>query len=75
MQVGYNGFMSWDLIGHRWAVQLLQKHIVSGQVRHAYLFAGPDSIGKRTLAIRFAQALNCQHSARAHASSVEVTFE
>jgi DNA polymerase-3 subunit delta' len=56
--------MSWDLIGHTWAVQLLQKHIASGQVRHAYLFTGPDSIGKRTLAMRFAQALNCQGSAQ-----------
>lgn len=52
--------MSWDIIGHEWAVRLLKKHIVSRQVRHAYLFTGPDSIGKRTLALRFAQALNCQ---------------
>ncbi len=63
-QVGYNGLMSWDIIGHEWAVQLLQKHIVRGQVRHAYLFTGPDSIGKRTLALRFAQALNCQRGAQ-----------
>lgn len=56
----YNGVMSWDIIGHAWAVRLLQKHIQQQQVRHAYLFTGPDSIGKRTLALRFAQALNCE---------------
>ena len=28
-------------------------------LRHAYILAGPDGLGKRTLAIRFIQALNC----------------
>ena len=51
--------MDWKMIGHTWAVQLLQRHITSGQVRHAYLFTGPDGVGKRTLALRFAQALCC----------------
>ena len=27
--------------------------------RHAYLLAGPEGVGRRTLATRFAQALNC----------------
>ncbi|NIS82411.1 MAG: DNA polymerase III subunit delta' [Anaerolineales bacterium] len=52
--------MSWDIIGHEWAARLLQQHLANKQVRHAYLFTGPDSIGKRTLALRFAQALNCE---------------
>ncbi|MGD8813142.1 MAG: DNA polymerase III subunit delta' [Anaerolineales bacterium] len=52
--------MDWKMIGHAWAVQLLQRHIASGQVRHAYLFTGPESVGKRTLALRFAQALCCE---------------
>lgn len=50
---------NWNLTGHEWAVDMLKKHIVRGTTRHAYLFAGPPSIGRRTLAIRFAQALNC----------------
>jgi DNA polymerase-3 subunit delta' len=52
--------MAWDILGHEWAVSLLQRHLSMGQVRHAYLFTGPDSVGKRSLAIRFAQALNCE---------------
>ena len=48
------------MIGHAWAVQLLKKHISKDRVRHAYLFTGPDSVGKRTLALRFAQSLNCE---------------
>jgi DNA polymerase III subunit delta' len=49
----------WNVWGHAWAVQMLQQHIASASVRHAYLFAGVDGIGKRTLALAFAQALNC----------------
>jgi DNA polymerase-3 subunit delta' len=38
---------------------MLQQHITREAVRHAYLFAGPPGLGRRTLALRFAQALNC----------------
>ena len=51
---------NWNLIGHEWAVDMLKKHIVHGTTRHAYLFAGPPGVGRRTLALRFAQALNCE---------------
>jgi|AutmiccommuBRH23_1029490.scaffolds.fasta_scaffold00025_53 DNA polymerase-3 subunit delta' len=51
--------MQWMIYGHEWASQILQKHISNHNVRHAYLFSGPPGIGRRSLAIRFAQALNC----------------
>ena len=51
---------NWNLIGHEWAVNMLKKHIANGTTRHAYLFAGAPGLGRRTLALRFAQALNCQ---------------
>ena len=50
---------NWNLVGHEWAVDMLMKHVVNGP-RHAYLFAGPPGLGRRTLALRFAQALNCE---------------
>jgi len=50
---------NWDLTGHEWAVNMLKKHIIHGTTRHAYLFSGPPGLGRRTLALRFAQALNC----------------
>jgi len=50
---------NWDLIGHEWAVDMLKKHVINGTTRHAYLFCGPPGLGRRTLALRFAQALNC----------------
>lgn len=51
--------MGWNTAGHEWAAHLLQEHIIRGDVRHAYLFTGPDGVGRRTLALQFAQALNC----------------
>ena len=52
--------MTWDLLGHEWASKLLKQHILHGDVRHAYLFSGPPGIGRRSLALAFAQAVNCQ---------------
>lgn len=50
---------NWNLTGHEWAVDMLKKHVIHGTTRHAYLFCGPPGLGRRTLALRFAQALNC----------------
>jgi DNA polymerase-3 subunit delta' len=51
---------NWGLLGHAWAVKLLSGQIARGEQRHAYLFTGPQGVGRRTLALRLAQALNCQ---------------
>jgi DNA polymerase-3 subunit delta' len=50
---------NWNLLGHEWAVEMLKQHLVRDSVRHAYLVTGPPGLGRRTLALRFAQALNC----------------
>ena len=54
--------MTWNLIGHEWATQLLQGHIANNTLRHAYLITGPSGIGKKNLAIRFIQAICCPNS-------------
>jgi DNA polymerase III subunit delta' len=51
--------MDWGMIGHDWAVKLLAEHVALEHERHAYLITGPSGVGRRTLALRFAQALNC----------------
>lgn len=51
--------MNWDMIGHEWAVKMLTEHITQGSLRHAYLFTGPAGVGRRTLALRLTQAVNC----------------
>jgi DNA polymerase-3 subunit delta' len=50
---------SWDIFGHDWAVNLLQQQIIRNEIRHAYLLVGMRGVGRRMLALRFAQALNC----------------
>lgn len=52
--------MSWNLIGHEWAEQLLAQHIRHGDLRHAYLITGAPGTGRRSLAIELAKAVNCQ---------------
>jgi len=51
--------MNWNILGHEWAVSLLKGHVTNGGLRHAYLITGPPGVGRRTLALRMAQALNC----------------
>lgn len=58
-KLGYNTGMDWKIFGHDWAVNLLRTHAAGGKLRHAYLFVGPEGVGRETLALRFAQALNC----------------
>jgi len=50
----------WPIIGHDWAVELLERCIRAGTTSHAYLIVGPAQVGKTTLAKSFAQALLCQ---------------
>jgi DNA polymerase-3 subunit delta' len=49
----------WDIIGQDRAVSLLRQSLAGGTASHAYLFTGPEHVGKTTLALRLAQALNC----------------
>lgn len=50
---------SWNIFGHDWAVEMLQQHVAHETLRHAYLLTGPAGVGRRSLALRLAQALNC----------------
>ncbi|MCK4863129.1 MAG: DNA polymerase III subunit [Dehalococcoidales bacterium] len=54
----------WQIIGQTRAVSLLQHSLESGNLAHAYLFIGPSHVGKMTLAVHLAQALNCEAAER-----------
>ncbi len=50
----------WPLvIGQPRVKHFLARAIESGRVPHAYLFSGPDGVGKDAMAIEFARTLNC----------------
>ena len=48
-----------DIIGHDTQIALLRQAWGMDRLHHAYLFLGPDGIGKRTIALALAQALHC----------------
>lgn len=51
-----------DIVGHRRVVSLLSRAIARGTVPPSLLFAGPEGVGKRRIAVAMAQALNCLHA-------------
>ena len=52
--------MVWDLVGQERAISLLQRSLETGSLAHAYLLVGPAHVGKMTLALNLAEALNCE---------------
>jgi len=50
-----------EVVGQEPVVRTLRNAISAGQVRQAYLFAGPRGTGKTSLARILAKALNCAH--------------
>jgi DNA polymerase-3 subunit delta' len=50
------------IIGHEWLLGQLQRALYYERIRHAYLFVGPEAIGKTTVARWLAMAVNCVHS-------------
>ncbi len=49
-----------SVVGNAQAQAILERALATGQTRHAYLLHGPAGVGKRTLALAFAQAALCQ---------------
>jgi len=49
-----------EIIGHRRPIRLLQKAILNDHIPQAYLFLGPEGIGKKITALTLAKALNCE---------------
>jgi DNA polymerase-3 subunit delta' len=49
----------WTVIGHERTVTSLQRAIGTDRLPHALVFTGPSGIGKTTLALELAKALEC----------------
>jgi DNA polymerase III gamma/tau subunit len=47
-----------EIIGNKKAVKLLDRIIQSGKIANAYLFFGPENVGKFRLAKNFAEKLS-----------------
>lgn len=51
---------SWPLVGNSNITEFLSKSIAQGDITGSYIFSGPESLGKKTLAFFFAKVLLCQ---------------
>ena len=49
-----------SILGQSQPKKILTNALQNGSVSHSYLFYGPDSVGKKKLAIALAKALNCK---------------
>ncbi len=53
--------MTFDqILGHKRQKEILNRALANGRLAHAYLFAGPDGIGKRLMAMALARAIVCE---------------
>ncbi len=52
----------WPVIGHKNIIKFLQKSIEADRISHAYLFVGPNYLGKKLMANYFIQSLLCQNN-------------
>lgn len=48
-----------DIVGQEEPIGRIRRALTAGRTPHAYLFAGPEGVGKRTTALALAKALNC----------------
>ncbi len=53
--------MSWDrVIGQQRVKGLLKQILAAGRIPNAFLFEGPDGVGKDAMALELAKVLNCE---------------
>lgn len=53
---------NWRIIGHKKQLELIEHDIQSDRLTHAYLLAGPSSIGKFSIAKMFVNILQCPNN-------------
>ena len=64
--------MTWHGIeGHDNVVEKLRRAVARNRLASSFLFCGPAGVGKRTFALRFAQALLCHGAAGGGPRSVQ----
>ncbi len=52
-----------DIIGHRKQLESLARSLENDRLHHAYLFLGPEGVGKKAVALSLAMAIQCREKA------------
>ena len=60
------------LVGQQKQADVLSRALMTGRLAHAYLFLGPEGVGKEAAAIDFARALLCENRNGKKAAPVEI---
>jgi len=55
---------NWPIIGHQAIINYLQIIVANQRLHHAYLFYGPDGVGKSLIAEYFVKSIYCQSSGK-----------
>ena len=48
-----------DIVGHNKQLETLRRSLENNRLHHAYLFFGPEGVGKKTVALSLAKAIHC----------------
>ncbi len=67
--------MEKQIIGHKKSINFLNKSIEKNRISHAYLFEGPEQIGKKLVALKFAQAVQDENIISGKYSSRDIDPE
>ena len=59
-KAGNSSFCFTQLLGQEKAKKLLSRSLAAGRIPHAYIFKGPEGVGKRLFARGVAAAVNCR---------------
>jgi DNA polymerase III subunit delta' len=51
-----------EIVGHQRQLENLRSAMASGRLHHAYLFLGPEGVGKRMVGMALAKAIHCVES-------------
>ena len=51
-----------EVVGHQRILAHLRASLRNGRLHHAYLFVGPEGVGKKTVAVALAKAIHCTES-------------
>lgn len=55
--------MAWSkIVGHRSWIEAFARVVARGRLAHAYLFVGPNGVGKRLFALELARTLLCERT-------------
>ncbi|MBI4489700.1 MAG: DNA polymerase III subunit delta' [Deltaproteobacteria bacterium] len=49
-----------DIVGHKRQLETLRRGLERDRLHHAYLFVGPEGVGKKTVALSLAMAIQCR---------------